>query len=99
MNIAQRPETESVPGTGVDVAIHHHGLAAARHLEDLAHLGVQLEVGDAAPELRHGQLTHGHRGLLRPHCPAHPATARAPDSALSTHPSVLPVAEGGAGGE
>ena len=102
VHVAQRAQAEPVSGAGVHVAVHHHGLAAARHLEDLADLGVQLEVGDGAPELGHGQLTHRHRGrLVRPRHAPHPA-ARAgthPALAVPAHAAVLAVAERGAGGE
>ena len=56
--IGQLAETEPVNAGRVSVAVDRFRGAAVGNLERLAHLLVQLEVGDGAPELRGCNATH-----------------------------------------
>ena len=56
--IGQLAETEPVNAGRVSVAVDRFCGAAVGNLERLAHLLVQLEVGDGAPELRGCNTTH-----------------------------------------
>ena len=52
VHVRQLTNTEAVSARRVSVAVGGDRLTRRRHLEDLSHLLVQLEVGHGAPELR-----------------------------------------------
>ena len=56
VHVAKSSQTKPIASAWVDVAVHHSVLPGGGHLERLAHLGVQLEIANAAPELWHLQV-------------------------------------------